>query len=146
MKTVFNNIYVSPVEYTYISDITPGEKLQYLFELYDIELKKQGGINLKSFFDTFNGILDPVTDDEPAIADEESFNDPDRTDVIIDDHHIMIESNSLRATRFIIQNFFETGYILERDVKIEKMFRRDKVTKYIRVYRIIGTVTTMSFN
>ena len=147
MKTIIDNIYVSPAEYSYIIDITPQEKLQYLFELYDIELKKESGVNLNSFFNTLNSIIDTADESHDNVPDEDADSqDPNRTDVMIDDQHIMIESNSLRATRFIIQNFFETGYILKRDLRVEKLFRRDKVTRYIRVYEIVGNISMMSFN
>jgi hypothetical protein len=147
MKTIFDNMYVSPTEYSYIIDITPTEKLQYLFELYDIELKKEDGGNLNSFFTTLNSIVDSDDETQPGLPDDNiDYQDPDRTDVMIDDQHIMIESNSLRSTRFMIQNFFETGYILKRDLRVEKLFRRDKITRYIRVYQIVGNISMMSFN
>ena len=58
----------------------------------------------------------------------------------------MIESNSLKALRFVTYKFIESGYILRRDLAVEKMFRKDKVTKYLRVFKIINQASDLCFN
>jgi hypothetical protein len=58
----------------------------------------------------------------------------------------MIEANSLRAIRVVMNNFMQSGYILQRDKQTEKMFSKDKVTKYIRVFNIIDQITGICFN
>jgi hypothetical protein len=70
----------------------------------------------------------------------------DFVDVIIDDENIMIESNSLKALRHVKDKFIESGYMLQRDLATEKMFRKDKTTRYIRVFRIINYTSSMCLN
>ena len=65
---------------------------------------------------------------------------------MIDDDNIMIESNSLVALRYIVYKFFESGYILSRDKDMEKMFKKDKVTRYMRIFRIVDQVSTICIN
>ena len=65
---------------------------------------------------------------------------------MIDDEIIMIEANSLRALRLVKNRFIEAGYILQRDVEQEKMFRKDKVTKYMRIFYIVDQITGICFN
>ena len=70
----------------------------------------------------------------------------DRVDVMIDDSNIMIESNNLKALRAVSYKFVEAGYILRRDVILEKVFKKDKLTKYLRIFRIINQVTDLCSN
>jgi hypothetical protein len=65
---------------------------------------------------------------------------------MIDDETIMIETNNLKALRHVIFKFIETGYIIQRDIVLEKMFRKDKMTKYLRIFRIINQSTGLCFN
>jgi hypothetical protein len=65
---------------------------------------------------------------------------------MIDDENIMIEANSLRAIRIVANRFMQSGYILQRDKQTEKMFSKDKVTKYIRVFYIVDQITGICFN
>ena len=58
----------------------------------------------------------------------------------------MIESNSFRAVRQVTNKFIESGYIIQRDPATEKMFKKDKVTRYIRVFRIIDFITGICLN
>jgi len=67
-------------------------------------------------------------------------------DILIDDKRIMIESNSLSAIRKVIRKFMESGYIMSRDLKLEKIFKEDKVTRYMRVFRIINHASCFSYN
>ena len=65
-------------------------------------------------------------------------NDKTRVDVMIDSENIVVESNSLKAVRFIARKFMDNGYLISRDKQVEKIFRKNKVTRYLRVYKIIG--------
>ena len=84
--------------------------------------------------------------DDQEITISGDMNDPNRVDVLIDDDNIMIESNSLRAIRHITLKFVESGYILARYKDMEKTFRKDKITKYMRIFRIIDQVSTICPN
>jgi len=151
MENPINKIYVSPAEYSYIVDLTPIEKFKYLLEKFDIESNKD--LNLTQFFtDLADSYTEEDIDNLPRSGSQLSFNeheesdDPDRVDVMIDDEHILIESNSLKSLRVIVKNLFESGYVLRRDQGVETMFRKSKVTKYLRVYKIIGIVNLMCLN
>jgi|DEB0MinimDraft_10_1074344.scaffolds.fasta_scaffold08270_7 hypothetical protein len=151
MENPINKIYVSPAEYSYIVDLTPIEKFKYLLEKFDIESNKD--LNLTQFFtDLAESYTEEDIDNLPRSGSQLSFNeheesdDPDRVDVMIDDEHILIESNSLKSLRVIVKNLFESGYVLRRDQGVETMFRKSKVTKYLRVYKIIGIVNLMCLN
>jgi hypothetical protein len=69
-----------------------------------------------------------------------------KVDVTIDDTNIMIETNSLKALRHVSYRFVESGYILQRDRLTEKMFQKDKLTKYIRVFRILNHTSSICSN
>ena len=58
----------------------------------------------------------------------------------------MIESNSLKAGRHIVYRFVESGYILQRDMKLEKMFKHDKLTKYLRIFLIVNQTSSICVN
>jgi len=153
MKTVFSYIFVNYAEHQFYLTLPDADRLLYLFDVYDIEKNKLSGLDLSSFFE---GLKDSLIDSR--IENSESHYEPyeyedfpgdanvDRVDVMIDDTNIMIESNSLKAVRFVTYKFVESGYILQRDLAIEKMFRRDKVTKYLRVFKIINQATDLCFN
>ena len=151
MENPINKIYVSPAEYSYIVDLTPIEKFKYLLEKFDIESNKD--LNLTQFFtDLADSYTEEDIDNLPRSVSQLNFDeheesdDPDRVDVMIDDEHILIESNSLKSLRVIVKNLFESGYVLRRDQGVETMFRKSKVTKYLRVYKIIGIVNLMCLN
>ena len=42
--------------------------------------------------------------------------------------------------------FIEAGYLISRDKENEKMFKRDKTTRYLRVYSIIDQTTGICLN
>jgi len=151
MENPINKIYVSPAEYSYIVDLTPIEKFKYLLEKFDIESNKD--LNLTQFFtDLADSYTEEDIDNLPRSGSQLSFDeyeesdDEDRVDVMIDDEHILIETNNLKSLRVIVKNFFESGYILRRDQNVETMFRTSKVTKYLRVYKIAGIVNMMCLN
>ena len=133
MLTVFDKISINYSEYSYFTKLNNHEKVQYLFELSEIDTD-QSTLNLSSFFDTVHDSLHDF-DNEPLGRDD------DRVDVTVDSDNIMLESNSLRAVKYVAYKFVESGYILKRDIAIEKMFKKDKITRYLRVFRIINNCT-----
>lgn len=142
-NNIFNRLNISPTEYSYIMDLSPIEKLQYLFEIYDIELNKQNSLNLHEFFNEINETADVDINDS---NDEIDLNS-NRSEVLLDNKHVIIQSNSLRVTRFLVSNLFESGFILQRNLVTEKRFRKHKLTRYIRVYNIVNISSQLiSFN
>jgi hypothetical protein len=141
MKTIFDNIVVEYAEYSYFRKLNTADQLQYLFEIYEENISDKKSVDLSAFFDTIHKELQ---DPESLETDQPDSND--RVDVLIDDDNIMIESNSLKAVRHISLKFAEAGYILARDKEMEKMFRKDKQTRYLRIYRIIDQVSTICLN
>jgi hypothetical protein len=139
MKTLFSYIHVNYSEYQYYLTLNRADQVKYLFDIYDSEHAKQSGLDLNSFF---NSVKDYIVESEsqPIISydsDDDSMHDVERVDIMIDDENIMVESNSLKAMRHVIYKFVESGYILRRDVMLEKSFRKDKLTRYLRIFRII---------
>ena len=63
-----------------------------------------------------------------------------RVDVMIDDDYLVVESDSLKAVKLVTFKFMESGYLMTRDKITEKMFKKDKTTRYLRVYSIIGQI------
>ena len=144
MKTVFDVMQVNYAEYSYFKQLKKAERVKFFFELYEAELIRSSGLNLNSFFESLR---------EQFIQQESEFVQASKTDlpedaveVMIDDENIMIESNSLRATRHIIYKFMESGYIIQRDKNMEKTFKRDKVTRYLRIFRIINQTDSICIN
>lgn len=151
MNTIFAQIVINYSEWQYILTLPESDKLQYLFDVYEAELTKNSEFSIEGFFDAVKQTIIEQTSEEPEsgfaqyeMSDDET--DIDRVDVIIDDDNIMLESNSLKALRFVSYKFVESGYILQRDLAIEKMFRKDKVTRYLRVFRIIDHTSGLCFN
>ena len=141
MKTIFDLITVNYAEYSYFQKSNTANQVKFLFELYDGATRRVAPLDLSGFFQEINMDLN---DQEITISGD--MNDPNRVDVLIDDDNIMIESNSLRAIRHITLKFVESGYILARDKDMEKTFRKDKITKYMRIFRIIDQVSTICPN
>lgn len=148
MKTIFDNIHVGYPEFEYFNQLPKQDQIQYFFDVYEAQMSIQNDSslvpNLKSFFESVHSSLN-----EDTVKTEKSEIDSDkiqRVDVTIDDENIMIESNSLRALRHVTNKFMESGYIIQRDTATEKMFKKDKVTRYIRVFRIIDFITGICLN
>jgi hypothetical protein len=156
MKTIFNKIVISYSEYEYFKTLDKIQKLEFLFDSFDTFRIKASGLDLSDFFGTIQNNLERYTEIEEVnlvnnfhrdeIEIPESEKNHDFVDVTIDDKSIMIESNSLRATRAVTNKFIESGYMLSRDLATEKMFKRDKNTRYIRVFRIISCSSGMCLN
>ena len=133
---MFSYIHVNYSEYQYYLILSESEQLAYLFDIYAAEQNKQSGLDLSTFFDSVKQYI-IEEESHPIISYDDSMQDVDRVDIMIDDENIMIESNSLKAMRHVIYKFVESGYILRRDIMMEKSFRKDKITRYLRIFRII---------
>tara|TARA_R110000822_G_scaffold4093_6_gene17518 strand:+ start:4535 stop:4972 length:438 start_codon:yes stop_codon:yes gene_type:complete len=142
----FENIIVLNAELEYVIGLPLIERVQYLFELYDLERARKANpnLNLKDFF---NELEDGefIPENFPNIEEFNVGNDH-QVDVMIDDQNILIESNSLKALRIIRNRFIENGFILLRDEDTEKMFKKDKFTKYLRVFKIINQTDPICYN
>jgi hypothetical protein len=146
MKSVLNNIYISNYEYNYIVELSGKKKFSYLIERFESTTRQKHELNLTEFFNEISH--DDETEEysiEFSTNDSAELND-NQVDVMIDSENILIESNSLKNIRVTIKNFFELGYILQRDLNTEKMFKPNKVTRYIRIYTIIGNITQRSLS
>jgi len=142
MENKLEQIAISKQEYNYLVTLNAQERLDYLFAIYDAEVKRViTPADLSGFFEAIKDNLEKQ--DEDAIQIPDNVN---RVDVMIDDDNIMIEADSLRAIRIVINRFIESGYILQRDTSLEKSFRKDKVTKYIRVFYIVDQITGICSN
>ena len=67
-------------------------------------------------------------------------------DVTIDDETIMIETDNLKALRTVLWRFVESGYVLRRETNMEKMFKKNKHTKYIRIFQILNRSSSICPN
>ena len=154
MGAFFNEMIISYSEYEYFKSLTGSQKMDFFFDTYDAQRIKTTGLDLSEFFGDLQSNLEqyrmvddvqehPI-DDQPFLPEADL--DADFVDVTIDDTTIMIESNSLRATKHVTYKFIEAGYILSRDIVTEKMFKKDKVTKYLRVFKIISQANSMCPN
>ena len=150
MKTIFDKIFVTKAEYSMIKTMHESEQLRWLFDIYNATTMQIKGLDLSAFFtevqenlEQYNRHIDYETNIIESLPD---YKDTDFVDVMIDDENITIESNSLRAVRHVTYKFIESGYILRRDIALEKMFRKDKSTRYIRVFKIINYSSEMCLN
>ena len=145
MNSIFDLMQVNYAEYSYFKTLPKAEKLQFLFELYEsASIRESQGIDLSQ---TFEMIKESLSDS--AQFDEQLKKlpaDVDYVEVMIDDENIMVESNSIRSIRQIVYRFFESGYILRRDKEMEKMFKRDKITRYLRIFRIVDQISGICIN
>jgi hypothetical protein len=139
MKMIFENIIINYSEYEYFKQLPKADRIHYFFDLYQMNETSKGVLDLKSFFESVHSSLSENNE-------HELDDNVDRVDVTLDEDNIMIESNSLRAVRHVTYKFIESGYIIQRDIAVEKMFKKDKVTRYIRVFRIINYVTGICLN
>ena len=144
MKTLIDHIEITYSEYSYFKELSNADKLQYMFESYESKDIPGLDLNLSTFFESIKSAVIMETD---TFYESENYLDSDeKVDVTIDDTNIMIETNSLKALRHISYRFVESGYILQRDRLTEKMFQKDKITKYIRVFRILNHTSSICSN
>jgi predicted DNA binding protein len=147
MKTIFDSIFVNYAEYSYFKQLTKNERVHFFFEIYEAALiKNHGSVDLSGFFDTLKSTYSETTEDSIQDLEAIDYSDHDKVGIMIDDTNIMIESNSLRAAKHIIYKFIESGYILRRDVNLERDFRKDKITKYLRIFKIINQTSCLCNN
>lgn len=144
MKTVIDYISITYSEYSYFKELSNADKLQYMFESYESKDMPDSYLNLSTFFES---IKSAVIIEHDTFYELDNYIDADqKVDVTIDDTNIMIETNSLKALRHVSYRFVESGYILQRDRLTEKMFQKDKITKYIRVFRILNHTSSICSN
>ena len=156
MQTIFNKIFVTKAEYSIIKTMAPSERLHWLFDAFTAITQQTNGLDLSKFFNDVKDELDRYNNLKPEYIEAKDIQlnqtslpadkNIDFVDVMIDDENIMIESNSLKALRHVLNKFIESGYMLQRDLATEKMFRKDKTTRYIRVFRIINYTSSMCLN
>jgi len=152
MKSLLEKIVITEAEWIYIQKLSDADVLKYLFELYEGETRTASNVDLALFFETVRQNIVEYDTDELSeyeifdVSDISTGGNSKRVDVMIDNENIMIESNSLKALRVVTYKFVESGYILQRDLLVEKMFRKDKVTKYLRVFRIVDCYSGLCFN
>ncbi len=139
MNNLIDNITVNYAEYNYFKQLTKKERVGFFMELYEAEELRNNGLRVM-----LTELI--VESAETKMIPENVSRDADFVEVMIDDDTIMIESNSLRAMRHIIYTFAETGYILRRDRDTEKMFKTDKVTRYLRIFKIIDQTSVICLN
>lgn len=143
MKTIFDLITIDKVQFNYFAQLDAADKMFYLFDVYELHtINKPKAIDLTGFF----ADVQKSMESDVNVSRDRFPEDIDRVDVMIDDENIMIESNKLSALRHIVNKFMESGYILSRDTNMEKMFRKDKITRYLRVFKIINHVSTICLN
>ena len=144
MKTVIDYISITYSEYSYFKELSNADKLQYMFESYESKDMPDMNLNLSTFFES---IKSAIIIEHDTFYESENYIDSDqKVDVTIDDTNIMIETNSLKALRHVSYRFVESGYILQRDRLTEKIFQKDKLTKYIRVFRILNYTSSICSN
>ena len=145
-QTIFNKIFVGYPEYNFFNTLSSTEKIHYFFEIFDIELNRSGKDTLiNGLAEFFNDISEEaehgIEFDSYDVGDDKT-----RVDIMIDNENIIVESNSLKAVKYMAHKFMDEGYILSRDNESEKIFKKNKVTRYIRVYRIIGQNEGLCYN
>ena len=142
MKNKVGDMNVNYSEFAYFSRLSEDDRLNYFFQLFEGRVIKPG-LDLKEFFNqldiddtNLNATNVSYAYEDDAISDSDNL-----VDIMIDNEFIMIESNSLKSIRIVITRFMESGYMLSRDLELEKMFKQDKRTRFVRVYQIIDQTT-----
>tara|TARA_R100001377_G_scaffold13434_1_gene6763 strand:- start:812 stop:1246 length:435 start_codon:yes stop_codon:yes gene_type:complete len=144
MSNQIKKIQINYAEFAYFSTLPHIDQLNYFFDVYQGQSIKPN-LDLKEFFSQIDSGM--IEDEDPIVNINTEMSDShDRVDVMIDDQYIMIESNSLKAIRIIMTRFIESGYLISRDKENEKMFKRDKTTRYLRVYSIIDQAAGICLN
>jgi hypothetical protein len=145
-KPLLDKIFVGYPEYDFFTTLSDIKKVQYLFEIFDIEQKRNGqGTIIDGLSDFFNELADDI-DHGVEFDSYDIGNDKTRVDVMIDSDNIVLESNSLKAVRYMAYKFMSSGYLIYRDKEAEKIFRKNKVTRYLRVYKIFGQHVGLCYN
>ena len=151
MNNIFDNITVRLPELHYFQQLLRKEKIYYFLELFETSTNTKeiqtSGIQegLQQFFDDLESESSSELPyyESYDIGSDDHYN---RVDILVDNENLVIESNSLKAVRSIKDKFLDCGYLLIRDTDVEKVFRVDKITKYVRVYKIIGRTFHLCLN
>jgi len=143
MSNYLDNIEVQLPEYNFFQQLSQNEKFLYITEIYELETKKNSETDIAENLQTFFDDVTELQQYDVFNTGGESF---DKVDVLVDNENLVLESNSLSAVRHIKNRFIDEGYILSRDTEIEKMFKKNKITRYLRVYNIIGRVFHLCYN
>ena len=143
MNSHLDAIEVQLPEFNFFQQLTSNEKFLYLTEIYDLETRKNSDIDIAENLQTF---FDDITELQQYDVLNTGGEEFDKVDVLVDNENLLLESNSLRAVRQIKNRFMDEGYVLARDSEIEKMFKKNKITRYLRVYKIIGRVFLLCYN
>jgi len=143
MNSHLDAIEVQLPEFNFFQQLTSNEKFLYLTEIYDLETRKNSDIDIAENLQTF---FDDITELQQYDVLNTGGEEFDKVDVLVDNENLVLESNSLRAVRQIKNRFMDEGYVLARDSDIEKMFKKNKITRYLRVYKIIGRVFHLCYN
>ena len=151
MDNIFDNIIVNLPQFHYYQQLEPIEKIHYFIEIYETALYAENYTSasfaegLDEFFDEYN------LNENDEIPEFESYDvgngfNSNRVEVLVDKENVVVESNSLKAVRSIRDKFLDCGYLLIRDKDVESLFREDKITRYLRVYKIIGKTFHLCYN
>ena len=143
MNNCLNNIQILLPEFNFFQQLSSSEKFLYLTEIYELETRKTSENDIAENLQTF---FEDVTKLEQYDVFNTGGVDFEKVDVLVDNENLVLESNSLSAVRQIKNRFIDEGYILTRDSEIEKMFKKNKLTRYLRVYKIIGRVFYLCYN
>ena len=146
MKPIFDLMTFNYAEFSYFKQLPKKERILFFMELYEAALYRYSNNNLDlgKFFAT---LKDQILESNELDTEHVSMpKGSDHIEVLIDDENLMIESNSLKAVRHIVYKFIESGYILQRDKNMEKAFKRDKITRYMRVFKIIDQISCICTN
>ena len=137
MSKPIKDIHVNYSEYCYFDYLSSHDQLNYFFQLFEGQFN-QPKLDLQDFF---SQIQEEETEEYPIVhVDKELPKNSRRVDVMLDDDYLVVESNSLKAVKLVTNRFMEAGYLMTRDKITEKMFKKDKTTRYLRVYGIIGQI------
>lgn len=143
MSNYLNDINVQLPEFNFFQQLSSSEKFLYLTEIYELETGKNSDINIAENLQTF---FDDITELQQYDVFNTGGDEFDKVDVLVDNENLVLESNSLSAVRQIKNRFMDEGYVLTRDSELEKMFKKNKLTRYLRVYKIIGRVFHLCYN
>lgn len=143
MNSQLDNIEVLLPEFNFFQQLDSHDKFLYLTEIYELETKREINPDIVENLQTFFDDLTELQQYDVFNNTNSNFN---KVDVIVDNENIVLESNSLSAVRHIKNRFIDDGYILIRDQSIEKIFKKNKITRYLRVYKIIGRVFHLCYN
>ena len=143
MSNYLNDITVLLPEFNFFQQLSSSEKFLYLTEIYELETKKNSDNNIAENLQTF---FDDITELQQYDVFNTGGEEFDKVDVLVDNENLVLESNSLSAVRQIKNRFMDEGYVITRDTEIEKMFKKNKLTRYLRVYKIIGRVFHLCYN